>query len=409
MYKAAVVLAIALVGRAAWATAGTDAVPATLLLRGEDLARARVLVRAGAPAVADPLAKLRLRAARALAARPVGVTEKRHPQPGLDPHDYVSLATYYWPDPTKPDGLLYVSRDGEQNPEIEEYDFATLGRMQRTVHNLAHAWYFTGERRYAEGAARQLRAWFVDPVTRMNPNLRHAQMIRGKDTGRSGGIIDLYRLPALLDDVRLLRGAPGWTDADEEELRAWCRDYLTWLRTSEAGREEADAENNHGSWYDVQAAALALFVGDRAQATEILERTKTKRIATQIEPDGRQPFELRRTLTIDYTLFNLEALFTCARLGEHVGLDLWSFRTPDGRGLRPALDWMLPYALGEKPWEGKQIRSAGFGPLYGLLRLAAVGCREPAYEEKAGKIDAADHERMWVDFYSPPAAAARTG
>ncbi len=223
MYKAAVVLAIALVGRAAWAAAGADAVPATLLLRGEDLARARALVRAGDPGVAEPLAKLRLRAAKALAAPAVVLTDKRHPQPGLDPHDYVSLATYYWPDPTKPDGLPYVSRDGEQNPEIEEYDFATLGRMQRAVHNLAHAWYFTGERRYAERAARQLRAWFVDPMTRMNPNLRHAQMIRGKDTGRSGGIIDLYRLPVLLDDVRLLRGAPGWTDADEEGLRALTR------------------------------------------------------------------------------------------------------------------------------------------------------------------------------------------
>ncbi|MCX7009068.1 MAG: alginate lyase family protein [Kiritimatiellaeota bacterium] len=330
------------------------------------------------------------------------VTEKQHPQPGFDPHVYVSLATYYWPDPAKPDGLPYISRDGERNPETEEYDHHALGRMEHAVHNLAQAWYFTGEKKYADGAVRQLRAWFLDPATKMNPNLNHGQMVKGKDTGRGTGIIDTHGLPALIDDILLLHGAPGWTPDDEQKLRTWCRDYLTWLRTSKIGKKEAGATNNHGMWYDAQCAALALFAGDRAQAKEILESTKTKRIATQIEPDGSQPLELKRTLSISYTFFNLEALFTCARLGEHVGVDLWNFRTADGRGLRAALEWTAPYALQEKKWENKQIHGGSFGPLYGLLRRASVGCREPAYELKAVKIEAKDDEKMWVNFYSPP-------
>ena len=383
--------------------AAVDALPATLVLRGENLAYVRALVTAGEPSVAAPLKKLRHEAEKCLTAPPVVITEKKHPQPGFDPHDYVSLATYYWPDPAKANGLPYISRDGERNPEIEEYDSQPKGRMEHAVHNLVQAWFFTGDGKYAAGAARQLRAWFLDPATRMNPNLNHGQMVKGKDTGRGSGIIDTHGLPELLDDILLLHGAPGWTTADEQKLRVWCHDYLNWLRTSKIGKKEAEATNNHGSWYDAQCTALALFTGDRAQAKEILEHTKSKRIVKQIEPDGRQPQELRRTLSINYTLFNLQALFTCARLGEHVGVDLWNFRTEDGRGLRSALEWVLPYALHEKPWEHQQIHDTRFGRLYGLLRQASVGCREPAYELNAAKIEATDEEKMWVNFYSPPA------
>ena len=31
-------------------------------------------------------------------------------------HDYLSLSPYYWPDPTKPNGLPYIIHDGIVNP-----------------------------------------------------------------------------------------------------------------------------------------------------------------------------------------------------------------------------------------------------------------------------------------------------
>jgi hypothetical protein len=377
--------------------------PATLLLRGENLARQRELTQAGAGSTAEPLRQLRREADKFLRLEPYSVTTKQHPQPGLDPHDYVSLSRYGWPDPARPNGLPYVNRDGEPNPECKEYDSLTWGRMQRAVHNLAQAWYFSGEEKYAAGAARQLRVWFLDAATRMNPHLKHAQMLKGHDLGRASGIIDFHELPQLLDDILLLHGAPGWSAADEQQLQAWFRELLTWLRTSPNGRKEAEACNNHGCWYDAQTAALALFIGDRAQAHEILESVKTRRIAAQIEPDGRQPRELGRTLSVNYTLFNLQALFTLARLGEQVGVELWHYRTQDGRSLRAAFDWVLPYALGSKGWEHKQISKENFSPLANLLRLAAAAYQEPAYEQALARLAVAGDEKMWTDFYSPAA------
>ncbi|WP_409013242.1 alginate lyase family protein [Dyadobacter sp. CY343] len=33
------------------------------------------------------------------------------------------------------------------------------------------AWYFTNESKYSEHAAQLLRVWFLDEMTKMNPNL----------------------------------------------------------------------------------------------------------------------------------------------------------------------------------------------------------------------------------------------
>ena len=67
-------------------------------------------------------------------------------------------------------------------------------RLSRIVPALAAAWVLTGEARYSEHAARHLRAWFVDPDTRMAPHLRYAQAIHGVSPGRGTGIIDTIHL-----------------------------------------------------------------------------------------------------------------------------------------------------------------------------------------------------------------------
>ena len=45
---------------------------------------------------------------------------------------------------------------------------------------LAAAWRLTRDKRYLAQFVRHLRAWFVDPATKMNPNLEYAQAIFGR-------------------------------------------------------------------------------------------------------------------------------------------------------------------------------------------------------------------------------------
>jgi hypothetical protein len=391
----------------AWAllllTAGLAAVetPVTCTFGGRDILAARQRALAGDPALADMLKRVRRDAERALGEPLRAVTDKPQTPPSGDKHDYLSLATYYWPDPTKPDGLPYISRDGEVNPEIRQYDHDRLNGMASAVRVMALGWWLTDEPKYAERAARQLRVFFLDEATRMNPHLRHGQMVKGRNEGAPYGIIDTHRLPQMLDGVALLTAGGRWPAEDQQRLRQWFADYLTWLRTSDLGKREGAGTNNHGVWYDVQTACFALFTGEQALARQIVEEAKDKRIARQIEPDGSQPRELARTRSLSYTMFNLSAFCQLARLGDLVGVDLWNYQTPDGRGLRRALDWVLPYALGEKTWTTKQITDETYAPLLPVLRQFGLACREPAYEAALARIADPKNERSRVDLFFP--------
>jgi hypothetical protein len=341
------------------------------------------------------LARLLDQADQALVARPFSITEKDVVPPSGDRHDYLSLAPYAWPDPRRPDGLPYVMRDGRINPERDHIpDHAYFSRMVDLTETLGLAYFFTGTERYAEHAARLLRVFFLDAETRMNPNLRFAQGVRGKEDGRPAGIIDTAGLPRLVDGLGLLLGSAALTGPDREGLTAWFRDYLGWLRESDLGRREGQAKNNHGTWYDVQVVSLALATGQIELAQEVLEFAHKRRIGRAIEPDGRQPEELQRTRSWHYATYHLQAFVLLANLGDAAGVDLWHYQTPDGRSIRGAIDWLLPFALGGKPWTTPEI--GGFRPaeLAPILREAACHLRDNELGAAARRLETSPGDRL---------------
>ncbi len=357
-----------------------------LLIDGAYLASVRTRVRAGDATLAAAVAALEDDAKKAVAMKPPSVMDKTITPPSGDKHDYMSQAPYWWPDPAKPDGRPYIRRDGERNPEINRItDHDNLGRLTSAVSTLGLAFTMTGRDEYAAQAARLVRIWFLDPATRMNPHLNYGQGIPGINEGRGIGIIETRGLPEMLDGLRLLAGSPQWTAADDAGLQTWMRAYLKWLTDSPYGQDEGKNGNNHETWYDVQVASLAFYTGQPDLVRRTLEGSRS-RIARQIEPDGRQPRELERTRSWDYSEFNLTAFFNLATLGERVGVDLWGYRTADGRSLRQALDFMVPYAAGERKWPDPQITDFRPGVIHRVLRRAAAAWKEPKYQALAEKI-----------------------
>jgi hypothetical protein len=136
--------------------------------------------------------KLIADADKALNEGPFSVMDKKLVPPSGDKHDYLSLAPYFWPDPSKPDGKPYIRKDGQVNPETRG-DFVDYSRKDKffgNLNTLSYAYFFSDDERYLRKALQLLKTWFVDPETRMNPNLNFGQGVPGVSTGRPFGIIE---------------------------------------------------------------------------------------------------------------------------------------------------------------------------------------------------------------------------
>ena len=311
-----------------------------------------------------------------LSYQPVSVMDKTGLPPSGDKHDYMSIAPYFWPDPSKPDGLPYINKDGQVNPEVRQYqDKQNMPKLCENVYMLSLAYYFSHDEKYARHATLLLHTWFLDPATKMNPNLNFAQAVKGVTPGRSFGLIDSRFLIWAIDAIDLLQPSASWTAKDQTEIKKWFADFLGWLQTNKNGIEEMNARNNHGVWYDAQCLAMALFLDSTALADKIVMRA-AQRLDKQMDSTGLFPQELTRTTSLHYSVFILNAFYVVAQLSERTHTDLWTFQTTSGKSLQKATTAILPYLTKQKDWTGPQIHPFNFPDAVPLLLRAQThyGC-----------------------------------
>jgi len=286
---------------------------------------------AGDPSHPDAAA-LRAAAEEALGRGPYSVTDKPEPGPSGDLHDYFHPAPYWWPNPKTPDGLPYKRRDGHRvpgtrlyEPESDKFDRTRLQRMFDDTTALSLAARVTGREEYRDHARTLVHTWFIDPATRTNPNLNYAQVRRGhnEDRGADNGLIETKDFYFFLDAVRLLGD-----DQLTAGLRDWCAEFLEWFKTSDQGIKECRNENNHGTCFDLQAAALAAFLGDTKTLQEVNLRAQARILGT-ISEIGEQPHELKRTMTQHYCAFNVQSWINLFDLLEGAGLRPWNSASGD--------------------------------------------------------------------------------
>ncbi|MDI1250249.1 MAG: alginate lyase family protein [Lacunisphaera sp.] len=405
--KTAFVLTL-LLACASGGSLGGAPLPRTFLIPAAAIADSRRSLDRGESSLQAALTSLRAEADAALALRPLSVMDKPLTAASGDKHDYFSYGPYWWPDPAKADGLPFIRRDGEVNPASRDRsDYKAFAQVSTAIETLGLAYWFTRDERYARQAARLARVWFLDPATRMNPHLQHAQAIPGLTDGRGIGIIESRQLISVNEGLALLAGSSAWNPADRAAYQSWLAAFYEWLTTSPNGRDEQREHNNHGTWYDAQVAHLALVLDRPADAAAILAAGLTRRLAAHITPDGAQPHELARTKSLDYSLYNLDALFACAELARHVGLDWWSYTTSDGRSLRAALVYLAPYIDPAKPWPKPDLHDGDRSRLVPLLDQFLHHRDDPALRKiLAPFASSSAADSRWRLIHNRPLSAA---
>ena len=288
-------------------------------------------------------------AQRYLAEEPVTVTAAHSNRSQGGPHDYFSEGDYWWPDAKNP-GVPYVRRDGFSNPANFNDNREALIRLSMMAPALVAAWRLTKDNRYSAHFVKHLRAWFVDPATKMNANLEYAQAIFGVSKGRGTGIIDTLHLVEVVRAARVLEAAGGIDAADVQPIRAWFAAYLGWMATSQNGKDEEAAKNNHGTCWVLQAAEFSLFAKRPDLTALCVERFKTAIVPDQIAKDGSLPLELARTKPYSYSLFDTDVLSGICQSLSTKDDNLWRFKGPNGQGVDDAVAFVFPYIADKSKW-----------------------------------------------------------
>ncbi len=274
----------------------------------------------------------------------------------IDKNDYVSLATYWWPNPDTVDHLPYIRRDGHRTYEDDMYDKLNFRVLGYDMYMLSLLYYITEDIVYYNALKKNVTYYLLDSVTGMNPNLNHGQMIRGINDGRCIGIIDYstgvapgFYMVKLISDLGLV------DNEFKSSLDIWIKDFLDWMLYSPLGIEESNTLNNHAVYYDFGSVVLADFINDEKTVKLLYDNMINRRIPLQIEADGSMPLELERTKSKHYSIMNLRGICHFSIITQNYGYSIWDNEECNALMIN-AIDYIFDRIIfNTKVWEYDEI------------------------------------------------------
>ncbi len=227
--------------------------------------------------------------------------------------------------------------EGVINLLKDRTDYTAAIALGRAVRNLGLAYAFTGEARYADKAAALLKAWMVNPQTRMNPRFTNGQ-----------SRIELcITMPGAFYGADLIWHAPSWSAADRAAVSSWAR-------ALGANARSWTGKNNFENWRHVLLASAGVAGEDPSLRQEAFDSWKSFLLGA-MAADGRLVHETGRTKSLDYSTYALNAMVQAAEIARHFGVDLYSYRLADGRGMEKTLDYHAPFVTDPSSWSYQQV------------------------------------------------------
>jgi hypothetical protein len=278
---------------------------------------------------------------------PTPITSIPAPRSPGTPNDYYSEAEDYWPDPTG----TYTLRPDTANPSAFTAHRNALLHLCTQVPSLTAAYVLTGEARYGAQTCAHLKAWFIDPHTRMTPAVQYAGVVRPAKVGRLEGVMEAVHLAEVIQSIAFLDASEALTKSETEVLQRWFVDYFDWLNTSRLAGLARDQKNHHGSSWLFQAAAIAhMNQADDRPLTILRHQYKATTIRAQIVAEGNFPHELTTSNPYRNSLFNLDMLAGICLLLSTRFESVWDYDLQDGPGMRSAVARYYPFLVDRGAW-----------------------------------------------------------
>lgn len=302
------------------------------------------------------------------------VTFKTQTPPSGSKNDYYSLARYYWPNKNKRSNSSYVYRDGVVNPEINSIpDHDMLANISSDVYTLGLAYYFSGEEKYVTKINSLIKVFFVDARTKMNPNLKFAQLIKGSNKN-SNVTIGAVSFVNLIDGLQLVSNSKSVDSQSFRSVRGWFGQFANWIVNQKSLDKERYANNNTGIYYTVQVTTYSMFSGNQEYAKTFFSAQSKRIIKEQIDSEGKLVNELKRAKPWDYVSYTVSALSDLHSLSNRLSIPV--------QGIDKVFDWLKPYANGKVQWN----YSKGNGAV-SSRNVAKVLMRSPAFTKSNDRIE----------------------
>ena len=340
-------------------------IPKTLISEDEFEPIHSAIVRKEAWTV-DAVRRLRAEAEKQMKEGPWSVTTDRPQNIEIDPHDYYSEAS--------------------ANPDRFLANKTALDAMSNAVFALGTGAFFLDDPRYAKRAARVVRTWFLDPKTRMSPDLEYA---------RGEGVIDGRTFIRAIQGMEFLAQSGNWDPKEQTAVRRWFAEYLQWLTESDNAEEQKFSGDYRASWWAAQTAAVATFVENAVVRKMVFNFYREQIFPRQIRSDGSAPKEESRTKSLWSSAFNLEAMVTICRIAQVHGVDLWQVRGRNNATIVTVIDYLQPYLTAPHKLRKEQASDLPNGQL-DFLAFAGMGMKRPEFVSLFRRLER--REGAWLSL-----------
>ena len=269
----------------------------------------------------------------------------RRAEAGEEPYraaldDLIDFAEARVGDDPRPQRVLDIP--GTEGPFVDDTAIA---------YGLALAAVATGDERYAEASRDFIMGWVEETTETRNTC--------PADGGCQTSLIIGRVAPGFVFAADLLEHADFdvLSEDDIDALKEWLRDVI--LPTA------SERPNNWGDTGAFMRVVVADYVGDEDAFDDGIELWKE--LLDLVAADGHIPPEVeRRRSGLLYTQEALDYKIATAVVAERRGIDLWSYRNPNGATLRSAVDYLAHYwtRLDEWPWYDRTQKDVPPGPMW---------------------------------------------